>query len=131
MKSIILLLASVFVLGSLFASAGTDKKDPGKKDDILGSVTSADNKKPLKDVSITAYLSSKKEKVVITDGSGTYSFDDLKPGTYKFVFEKEGFKKVTKEKVIVKVDEGFQLDIEMPESETADVMPSPSHFLFN
>ena len=35
----------------------------------------------------------KKEKVVITDGTGAYSFDDLKPGVYKFVFEKEGYKK--------------------------------------
>ena len=106
--------------------------DPGlgKKEDIMGSVMNADGKKPLKDVSITAYLSSKKEKVVITDGTGAYAFDDLKPGVYKFVFEKEGYKKVVKEKVTVKVDEAFQLDIEMLE-ENADVMPSPSHFLYN
>jgi hypothetical protein len=130
MKSKIFLLGTFFIICAVAARAnGTP--DPGKKDDILGSVVSAENKKPLKDVSITAYLTSKKEKVVITDCTGAYSFDDLKPGTYKFVFEKEGFKKVTKEKIIVKVDEGFQLDIEMPQMETNDVMPSPSHFLYN
>jgi hypothetical protein len=119
MKPKFLLLISFFVLGSLIAKANTD---PGKKDDIMGSVTGAEGKKPLKDVCITAYLCSKKEKVVITDGTGAYSFDDLKPGVYKFVFEKEGYKKVIKEKVTVKVDEGFQLDIEMLQDNTTDVM---------
>ena len=128
MKPKFLLLISFFVLGSLIAKANTD---PGKKDDIMGSVIGADGKKPLKDVCITAYLLSKKEKVVITDGTGAYSFDDLKPGVYKFVFEKDGYKKVIKEKVTVKVDEGFQLDIEMLQDNTTDVMPSTSHFLYN
>jgi uncharacterized membrane protein len=130
MKPKTLLLIATFVLGSLIAKAKVDP-DPGRKDDIMGSVMNAEGKKPLKDVSITAYLSSKKEKVVITDGTGAYAFDDLKPGIYKFVFEKEGYKKVVKEKVTVKVDEAFQLDIEMLEDNSADVMPSPSHFLYN
>ena len=128
MKPKFLLLISFFVFGSFIAKANTD---PGKKDDIMGSVFGADGKKPLKDVCITAYLCSKKEKVVITDGTGAYSFDDLKPGVYKFVFEKEGYKKVIKEKVTVKVDEGFQLDIEMLQDSSTDVMPSTSHFLYN
>jgi len=128
MKPKFLLLISFVVLSSLVAKANTD---PGKKDDIMGSVTGAEGKKPLKDVCITAYLCSKKEKVVVTDGTGAYSFDDLKPGVYKFVFEKEGYKKVIREKVTVKVDEGFQLDIEMLQDNSTDVMPSTSHFLYN
>jgi uncharacterized membrane protein len=131
MKPKTLLLIATFVLGSLIVKANNVDPDPGKKDDIMGSVMNAEGKKPLKDVSITAYLSSKKEKVVITDGTGAYAFDDLKPGIYKFVFEKEGYKKVIKEKVTVKVDEAFQLDIEMLQDNAADVMPSPSHFLYN
>jgi hypothetical protein len=91
-------------------------------------VTDSEEKKPLKDVSITAYLSSKKEKIVLTDEVGGYSFDELKPGTYKFVFEKTGYKKVVKEKVIVKVDEAFQLKVEMLEDKDSDLMPSPFHF---
>ena len=130
MKTRILLLTCIFLLGAIFANAGTagPGTDNGKKDDLNGSVVHADTKKPLKDVSITAFLTSKKEKVVITDGSGNYTFDDLKAGTYKFVFEKDGYKKVTKEKVIVKVDEGFQLNIEMIEADDFDLMPSPFHF---
>jgi len=129
MKPKTLLLIFTFIFGSVMARAnGTD---PGKKVDIMGSVVTAEGKKPLKDVSVTAYLSSKKEKIVITTGSGSYAFDDLKPGLYKFVFEKEGFKKVVKEKVCVKVDEGFQMDIEMLQDNSEDLMPSPSHFLYN
>ena len=131
MKTKTLLLISTFVLGSLIVKANRSDPVTGKKQDILGSVLTAEGKKPLKNVSVTAYLYSKKEKVVITDGTGAYSFDDLKPGLYKFVFEKEGFKKVVKEKVCVKVDEAFQMDIEMLEDEAADLMPSPSHFLYN
>ena len=131
MKTKTLLLISTFVLGSVIVKANGSDPVTGKKQDILGSVLTAEGKKPLKNVSVTAYLCSKKEKVVITDGTGAYSFDDLKPGLYKFVFEKEGFKKVVKEKVCVKVDEAFQMDIEMLEDEAADLMPSPSHFLYN
>ena len=129
MKPKTLLLIASFILGSIIVRANNN--DPGKREDIMGSVFNSEGKKPLKDVSVTAYLSSKKEKVVITDGSGVYSFDDLKPGVYKFVFEKDGFKKVVREKVCVKVDEGFQMDIEMVTDAEADVMPSPSHFLYN
>jgi Carboxypeptidase regulatory-like domain len=131
MKPKILLLISTFIFASFMAKANGSDPTIGKKEDILGSVVNAQGKKPLKDVSVTAYLSSRKEKVVITNGNGAYAFDDLKPGIYKFVFEKEGFKKVVKEKVCVKVDEGFQMDIEMLQDNEADLMPSPSHFLYN
>lgn len=112
------------------ARANTDP-DPsrakGKKDDLLGVVMQ--DKKPLKDVNVTAYLVSKKEKTVLTGEDGNYAFDELKPGTYKFVFEKAGFKKVVKEKVVIRTDEAFQLNIEMiAETNTFDLVPSPLHF---
>jgi 5-hydroxyisourate hydrolase-like protein (transthyretin family) len=99
-----------------------------KKDDLAGFVLHSESKKPLKDVSVTAYLVSKKEKAVVTDEEGLYGFEELKPGTYKFVFEKAGYKKVTKEKIIVKPDEAFQLNIEMIENKIIEILPSPLHF---
>jgi len=129
MKPKILLLLCSLIMASFIARAGDPRN--GRKEDIMGSVVNAQGKKPLKDVSVTAYLSSKKEKVVITNGCGAYAFEDLKPGVYKFVFEKDGYKKVVKENVSIKVDEGFQMDIEMLQDQAADVMPSPAHFLFN
>jgi hypothetical protein len=44
------------------------------------------------------------------------------------VFEKDGYKKVTKEKVSIKTDETFQLRIEMIEAEDFNLMPSPLYF---
>ena len=44
MKPKFLLLISFFVLGSLIAKANTD---PGKKDDIMGSVIGAEGKKAI------------------------------------------------------------------------------------
>lgn len=128
---IILMALSLFSVGMTYASP-TDPlcncEVKGKKNDLEGLVVHAENKKPLKDVNITAYLITKKEKAVHTDELGGYSFEALKPGTYKLVFEKAGFKKVTKEKVVIKTEEAFQLNIEMIESKDFDLVPSPLHF---
>lgn len=130
MKPKIFLLA-LGLLGFAVAKANTDP-DPGtdKKriDEVNGVITQFDNKKPLKDVTITAYSVSKKEKIIQTDDAGNYAFDELKPGTYKFVFEKAGYKRITKEKVVIKTDETFQLNIEMIEARDMELQPSPFHF---
>ena len=128
LKSI--LLACIGVLGFSFAYA-TDPNPTdggGKKNDINGTVIQIETKKPVKEVNVTAYLDSKKEKVVSSDDTGNYAFDDLKPGTYKFVFEKMGFKKVVKEKVVIKTDESFQLNIEMITNNDFDLVPTPLSF---
>ena len=124
MKPKIFLLA-VSLLGFASAKANTGGPGEGKKDELNGFVFHSESKKPLKDVSVTAVLVSKKEKVVVTDDDGSFAFDELKPGTYKFVFEKAGFKRITKEKVVIKTDEAFQLNIEMIESIDFEIMPSP------
>jgi hypothetical protein len=103
--------------------------DKEKKDEINGGVVHIETKKPLTNVSVTAFLTAnKKEKTVVSDGNGNYAFSDLKPGTYKFVFEKDGYKKVTKEKIIIKTDDGFQLNIEMAEEKDFDFMPGAFNF---
>ena len=60
---------------------------------------------------------------MITDASGNYAFSELKPGTYKLVFEKTGYKKVTKDKVTIRPDEGCQLNVEMDEEEEFHIVP--------
>lgn len=127
MKQKFLMLA-ISLLGFVMAKASGDGPGDGKKDDLNGTVIHSETKKPLKDVTVTAYLVSKKEKIEITDEEGGFSFDELKAGTYKFIFEKAGFKKITKEKVVIKTDDAFQLNIEMIESTDLDIMPSPFHF---
>lgn len=125
-QKFLLLLFSLF--GFMCAKAHNGGPGDGKKDELNGFVFHAETKKPLKDVSVTAVLLSKKEKVVITEEDGSFAFDELKPGVYKFIFEKTGFKKITKEKVIIKTDEAFQLNIEMIESDDFDIVPSPFSF---
>jgi hypothetical protein len=118
---------AIALLGFVVAKANNGPGD-GKRDDVNGTVIHSESKKPLKDVSVTAILVSKKEKVELTNDAGSFAFDELKPGTYKFIFEKAGFKKITREKVVVKTDEAFQLNIEMIESSDFDILPSPFHF---
>jgi hypothetical protein len=103
-------------------SAGTNGEET-RKNDIAGGVIHTDTKKPLSNVSVTAYSSAKKEKVVYTDANGNYSFNELKAGTYKLVFEKDGLKRVTREKVVIRPDEGCQLNVEMDDEAEFQLLP--------
>ena len=123
-----LFMLAISLLGFVAVKANNGGPGDGKKDELNGTVVHSETKKPLKDVSVTAVLVSKKEKIVFTEENGTYAFDELKPGTYKFIFEKAGFKKITKEKVVIKTNEAFQLNIEMITQNDFDILPSPFHF---
>jgi hypothetical protein len=130
MKRKLLLLCFFFcaTAGIAAANTGPGNGEESKKADIAGGVFDADTKKPLSNVSVTVYSNSKKEKVVTTDNTGSYLFNDLKPGTYKFVFEKSGFKKVTKEKVVVRGDDGSQLNVELDEESGFMILPGQFFF---
>lgn len=132
MKNRILLLIAICTLVCLQSKAsGIDPIDPGtpgKINEVAGNIVDGDSKKPLQNVTVTAYSATKKEKFVLTDVFGRFEFDELKTGTYKLVFEKEGYRKVVREKVAIKTDETFQMRIEMIEAEGFDLMPSPFQF---
>ena len=129
MKLKLLFVSCLATGASLFAHAnnGTGEEST-KKSDMMGCVLHSESKKPLKDVCITAYMASKKEQVIVTNEHGTYSFENLKPGVYKFVFQKDGYRKVTKDKVLIKTDNGLQMNIEMPETEDFNFMPGAFSF---
>ena len=133
MKYKILLLAVIGITGCLNSSATSPGPGiPGKGiNELSGNVVDAETKKPLREVTITAYLLNRKEKFVITDEIGHFDIDDLKSGIYKLVFEREGYRKVVKEKVIIKTDETFQMRVEMIEAEEFEMMPSPLLFTDN
>jgi len=128
MKYKLFLLTLVFTATAFVARANNtdpsvDNGEENKKTDIAGGVIHTDTKKPLSNVVVTAYSTTKKEKVVYTDANGFYSFSELKAGTYKLVFEKDGYKKVTREKVTIRPDEGCQLNIEMDEEKEFQILP--------
>jgi len=135
MKSKLFLL-TISLLGYFLVQAAPDidptlckkAESKTKKEEVLGLVQHSENKKPLNGVNITAYLLSQKQKSVVSDENGNYSFDDLKPGTYRLTFEKAGFKKVTKDKVLVKTDDGCQINVEMEETRQFDLGPNALHF---
>ena len=135
MKQRILLLFAICTIGCLQSKANDtkatdiDPRNPAKSvNEVAGNIVDGDSKKPLKEVTVTAYSLNKKEKFVLTDDNGCFAFDELKTGIYKLVFEKEGYRKVVKEKVSVKTDETFQMKIEMIEADGFDLMPSPFQF---
>lgn len=130
MKQSLLLLIAICMLGCLQSKAtDIDPRNPGKViNEVAGNIVDSDSKKALKEVTVTAYSANKKEKFVITDEFGRFEFDELKTGIYKLVFEKEGYRKVVKERVSVKTDETFQMRIEMIEADGFDLMPSPFNF---
>ncbi len=126
--SLLLLTCFVFFAQNRANASELPLGNNGKKSDIAGGVYHSETKKPINSVSVTAYSITKKEKTVTSDANGSFSFDDLKPGTYKFVFEKAGFKKVTKEKTIARADEGSALNVLMEEHPEFDFTPGPAHF---
>ncbi|HET6767668.1 MAG TPA: carboxypeptidase-like regulatory domain-containing protein [Chitinophagaceae bacterium] len=130
MKQIILLLFGICTIGCLQSTAADiGPGNPGKSiNEVAGNIIDGDSKKALREVTVTAYSANKKEKFVITDEFGRFEFDELKTGTYKLVFEKDGYRKVIREKVSVRTDETFQMRIEMIEADGFDLMPSPFQF---
>lgn len=130
MKNKYVPLILILLCSSILCFASTGGKDKKEDPDMSGIVLVAETGKPLKDVNITAYNNTKKEKSVTSDANGNFTLVDLKPGTYKFVFQKEGFEKVIREKIVLKLNEGYQLNIQMSAEENIfDLMPSP--LLFN
>jgi hypothetical protein len=124
----LLFTATAFVARASNTDPASGTAPETKKNDIAGGVTHIDTKKPLSNVSVTAYSATKKEKVVYTDENGNYSFSELKAGTYKLVFEKNGYKKVTREKITIRADEGSLLNIEMDNESEFQILPGS---LFN
>jgi hypothetical protein len=131
MKSKLFFLTIALTAAAFTASANSTDPTNGeesKKTDITGGVVNVDTKKPIGNVSVTAYSAAKKEKVVYTDANGNYSFDELRAGTYRLIFEKTGYKKLTKEKVLIRPDEGCQLNVEMDNEDEMQILPGS---LFN
>lgn len=119
-------VVTMFVANASFANTTPGENPPGddtRKTDLLGGVTHADTRKPLAQVNVVAYMSNKREAVAITDNQGQYYFNDLKPGVYKLVFEKDGFNKVIREKVTIRANDGSQLNIQMEEEDEFRILP--------
>jgi hypothetical protein len=95
---------------------------------VFGKVLREDSRRPIQNVTVTAIMLNKKEKYTITDTEGEFGIEELKPGMYKFIFEKDGYRRVIKERVNIKLNVPIELNIEM-EYLTYNMVPSPFRFL--
>ena len=105
-----------------YACDGSENSKPNAREPHVGAGQHSHNP-GLRDI---AFITGKFPAELLNDLQS--KLDELKAGVYKFVFEKAGFKKVTKDKVVVRTDEAFQLNIEMIQDNGFDLMPSPLHF---
>jgi aromatic ring-opening dioxygenase catalytic subunit (LigB family) len=101
------LLTCAAILSISIAAKASDEVE------VAGRVIDADTKKPIKEVVITALHTVTKEQSIVTLTGGTYAFGELKPGTYKITFQAEGYKKIVKEKIVVKPNSTVLMNVEM------------------
>lgn len=110
-------LLTSLLLGSIstFAYTPPGAKPKTEFSKIVSGIITDDYNKPLRDVSIKAVAETSKEHITATSATnGSYSLVLLKPGIYKLVFEKEGYKRVIKEKIKITDKEMPPVMIEMP-----------------
>ncbi len=122
MRYCFLLSLVIFIAASARAN---QTPGAGSSADLFGGTVDADSKTPLVNVSVTIISDETKErKQLVTDNNGSFYFNDIKPGTYKVVFQKSGFRKVVREKVSLKENDSFQLNIEMDEVGAFQLFPN-------
>ncbi|QRK08902.1 TonB-dependent receptor [Archangium violaceum] len=87
---------------------------------IVGTVVSAENKKPVADVVVTATSPNLLgEQVVVTDAQGQYRIPQLPPGVYTLRFDKESFKPFSRPDIQLRLDRTIRVNVELlPESFT-------------
>ncbi|HZH16343.1 MAG TPA: von Willebrand factor type A domain-containing protein [Archangium sp.] len=85
---------------------------------IIGTVSSADDKKPLQDVVVTATSPNLQgEQVVVTDASGNFRIPQLPPGVYTLRFDKEFYRPFTRSEIPVRLDRTVRVNVQLlPES---------------
>ena len=115
-----LALAVLFALSSLSTSAQKTKKPAGPPP-TTGTITGTVNDNhgsPLSGARVMLLSEETKETTnASTDGSGSYRFDNLKPGTYDLAFQSKGFlDKEDRVKVKVGKNSNVSLRMKLPPS---------------
>src|SRR5690606_13874281 len=99
--------------------------DPeASKPALVGSVSDALSKKPVKGVNVSVTSSTDKvHKSVTTDASGKFSIHRLPDGECTIILEKRGYKTYKKEKIIIKRGTQLKINIDMfyDHEETTDL----------
>ncbi len=91
---------------------------------IVGQVVSAESKKPVQDVVVTATSPNLQgEQIVVTDAQGQYRIPQLPPGVYTLRFDKESFKPFSRSEIQLRLDRTIRVNVELlPESFTEEMI---------
>jgi len=109
-----LLLLFVTLISSHWVMANNGGVEKKGEPMISGTVTDANSKKPIADVSITAiHTITKAEHTISTDINGNFKISQLPLGTYKFKFDKDNYKPIEKNNITVKSENTTKLNIEL------------------
>ena len=117
-KIVVILLALLPFSNCVMANTEAD----GTKDPILmGSVSDAFSRKPIKGVTIFVTSSKNRiEKSFTTDEFGKFSVPKFVPGEVTIVLEKKGYKTYRREKIVLKEGMQMKLDIDISNEESDD-----------
>src|SRR5437016_5661258 len=97
---------SFLLLTSLSLAQSTDATLSGTVEDAQGAVIASAR------VTITN-PSTDFERIVTTDGSGSFTIPLLQPGTYTLLFEREGFTRVQVPNITLNVNDRKSLQIQL------------------
>jgi outer membrane receptor protein involved in Fe transport len=91
---------------------------------IVGAVVSAETKKPVPDVVVTATSPNLQgEQVVVTDAQGQYRIPQLPPGVYTLRFDKESFRPFSRPEVQLRLDRTIRVNVELlPEGMVEEII---------
>jgi hypothetical protein len=81
---------------------------------LTGTVVDASDKKPAKDTVVTATSPALQgEQVVVTDDSGFFRIPDLPAGTYTLLFEKDGYRSITRAEIALRTEITLRVNAEL------------------
>ncbi|ATB28815.1 mucoidy inhibitor MuiA family protein [Melittangium boletus] len=94
--------------------AQADEAPPMASSTLVGTVLSADTRKPVPDVVVTASSpNAPTDQVVLTDAQGQYRLPRLFAGVYVLRFDHEGFKPHVRQGIQLRVDRTIRVNVEL------------------
>jgi hypothetical protein len=81
---------------------------------IFGTVVSAESRKPVANVVVTATSPGfEGERVVVTDAQGRYRIPELPPGNYTLRFDKESFRSYSRSEIRLRLNRLLRVNVEL------------------
>src|SRR5712692_2096157 len=114
--------AVVLALGLLIFVSASSARAQSTYGSITGSVFDPSGA-AIADAQVTlTNLGTAEKRTQPTGADGLYTFVNLIPGNYRIAAEKPGFKRVTREPVVVQVQQNSKIDLSLPVGQTTETV---------